>query len=63
MDYTNIPVEEAVQYVTINPATVINVQGTKGTLDIGKDADITIFDKNISIQKTIGRGKVIYEKH
>lgn len=63
MDYTEIPVEEAIQYVTINPATVINVQDTKGTLDIGKDADITIFDKDITIQTTIGKGKVIYEKH
>lgn len=63
MDHTDIPVEEAVQYVTINPATVINAQDSKGTLDIGKDADITIFDEDINIQITIGRGKVIYEKH
>lgn len=63
MDYTDIPMEEAIQYVTINPANVINVQDRKGTLDIGKDADITIFDKDVNIQRTIGKGKVIYEKH
>lgn len=63
MDHTDIPIEEAIQYVTINPATVINVQDRKGTLETGKDADITIFDKDINIQTTIGKGKVIYEKH
>ena len=63
MIHTDIPIEEAIRYVTINPAAVINMQDTKGTLDKGKDADITIFDGEMSIQTTIGRGKIIYEKH
>lgn len=63
MIHTDIPLEEAVKYVTINPASVINMQDKKGTLDKGKDADITIFDEEVNIQTTIGRGKVIYEKH
>lgn len=63
MLHTDIPVEEAIQYVTINPATVINVQDTKGTLEKGKDADIIIFDEHVNIKTTIGKGMVIYEKH
>ena len=63
MIHTDIPVEEAIQYVTINPATVINVQDRKGTLEKGKDADIIIFDEHVNIQTTIGKGMVIYEKH
>lgn len=61
--HTGNPIEETIGYVTINPATTINVQDTKGTLDVGKDADITIFDSDINIQMTIGKGKIIYEKH
>lgn len=63
MDYTDIPLIEAIRYVTINPARVINMQDTKGTFDLEKDADIVIFDKDINIQTTIGKGRVIYEKH
>ncbi|NLI90248.1 MAG: N-acetylglucosamine-6-phosphate deacetylase [Epulopiscium sp.] len=63
IDYTGIPVEEAIKYVTINPASVINVQDRKGTLDSGKDADITVLDENMEVQITIGKGKVIYAKH
>lgn len=63
IDYTGIPVEEAIKYVTINPASVINVQDAKGTLDSGKDADITVLDENMEVQITIGKGKVIYAKY
>ena len=61
--HTNVPIEQAIRYVTINPATVIGVEDKKGTLEIGKDADITIFNKGIKIEMTIGKGKMLYEKH
>lgn len=61
--YTDVPLEEAIKYVTINPAKVINAHHTKGTLDSGKDADITVFDGDMKVQITIGKGKVIYAKH
>lgn len=63
LNHTGNTIEKVISYVTINPATVIHMQDTKGTLDIGKDADITVFDSNINIQITIGKGRVIYEKH
>lgn len=61
MAHTTIPVEKAIKYVTINPAKVIGLEDKKGTLDCGKDADITVFDKNMVIEMTIGKGKKIYE--
>ena len=60
---TNIPVEKAIRYVTINPATVIGLEAKKGTLESGKDADITIFNEDMAIEMTIGKGKMLYEKH
>jgi N-acetylglucosamine-6-phosphate deacetylase len=51
---------DAVKMMTSTPATVMEVNETKGTLAPGKDADLVIFNKNIEIQKTIIGGKTIY---
>jgi N-acetylglucosamine-6-phosphate deacetylase len=60
MRYGNVPIETAIAYVTLNPATLIHVEKDKGSLAVGKDADITVFDENIHICHTIGRGQTIY---
>jgi N-acetylglucosamine-6-phosphate deacetylase len=48
--------------MTETPARVIGIEDQKGTLAIGKDADIVIFDKNININLTMIEGNVIYKK-
>lgn len=53
---------ETVQMITSTPARIIGVQDNKGSLAIGKDADIVIFDENINIINTIIGGKSI-NKH
>lgn len=57
---TNYSIPQLVQLVSINPARVLGLEFVKGTLDIGKDADITVFDEKINILMTIGKGKIIY---
>jgi N-acetylglucosamine-6-phosphate deacetylase len=47
---------------TLTPATIMNIAGNKGSIAIGKDADLVIFDEDINIEKTIIKGKVIYAK-
>ena len=61
--YTNsdIPLYECVNCASLNPATVIGVDKTKGSLETGKDADIIITDNNFEIKKTIIGGEVKYE--
>ena len=54
----NIP--EAVQMMTTTPARIMGVHDRKGSLTIGKDADIVIFDDNFTIRKTIVNGTVIF---
>jgi len=46
--------------ITLTPATIMNISDRKGSLTVGKDADIVIFDENISIHTTMIKGKVIY---
>ncbi|MGZ3778129.1 MAG: amidohydrolase family protein, partial [Mucilaginibacter sp.] len=42
------------------PAKIMKIDDRKGTLEIGKDGDIVIFDKDIQIDTTIVGGKIIY---
>ena len=61
--YTNsdIPLYECVNCASLNPATVIGMEKNKGSLEIGKDADIIITDNQFNIMKTIIGGKIKYE--
>ena len=61
--YTNssIPLWECVNGASLNPATTIGLADKKGSLDIGKDADIIICDNNFNVEKTIIGGTVRYE--
>lgn len=57
----DIPLIDAVRMMTITPATIIGVNGKKGSLVKGKDADIVIFDQNINIKMTIVEGNIIWQ--
>ena len=61
--YTNssIPLYECVNGATLNPATTIGVADKKGSIDVGKDADIIITDNKFNVQKTIIGGEIRYE--
>ena len=54
-----LSVPEAVKMVTANPARIMGLGATKGSLEKGKGADIVIFDDNINILKTIVNGHLI----
>lgn len=52
---------DAVKMASATPARIMGIDHQKGSLIIGKDADIIIFDENITISKTIINGKVVYQ--
>ncbi|TCC99428.1 N-acetylglucosamine-6-phosphate deacetylase [Pedobacter hiemivivus] len=56
----DIPLVEAVRMMSRTPATIMGVENTKGTLTVGKDADVLIFDENINIKTTMINGTVVY---
>lgn len=62
VDIAGLSIVEAVRMMTENPARILGVDRTKGTIEVGKDADIIVFDTNITIQTTVVKGKVIYHK-
>lgn len=58
--YTSLPVWEAVNAASLNPAKRIGVDGAKGSLEVGKDADIVLCDGEFNICRTIIGGRTIY---
>src|SRR5215218_1831179 len=52
----DVPVTDAVRMITSTPARILGVADKKGSLVAGKDADVVIFDSNITIQRTIVKG-------
>ena len=60
MDYTDLPVWEAVNAASLNPARRIGVDDRKGSLETGKDADIAIVNENFDVLRTIVGGRSVY---
>lgn len=58
---SNIPLYECVNCASLNPATTLGIDKAKGSLEIGKDADIIITDSEFNVEKTIIGGKIKYE--
>lgn len=58
---SNIPLYECVNCASLNPATVLGLDKTKGSLEKGKDADIIITDNEFNVKKTIIAGGIKYE--
>ena len=58
---SNIPLWECVNCASLNPATTIGLQDKKGSLSVGKDADIVILDNEFNVLSTIIKGEVRYE--
>lgn len=48
-----VSLPDAVRMATLNPARAIGLDRTKGSIEIGKDADLVLFDQNLNILKVI----------
>lgn len=59
---TNLNIYEAINLASLNPAKSIKVDDKKGSLEIGKDADIAIFNKDMNCLATIVQGDIVYNK-
>ena len=58
----DIPLIEIIRMITMNPARVMKVEEEKGSIDIGKDADIVILDNSFQVQYTMVKGKIVYRR-
>jgi len=61
INIANVSVTDAVKMMSYTPARIMNVVNRKGSLAVGKDADIVIFDDNVNIRSTIVKGNIIFD--
>jgi N-acetylglucosamine-6-phosphate deacetylase len=61
-EFTNCNFKEAIDTVTMNPAITLGIDKQKGTIAVGKDADIVIFENDFSIFATVIGGRIVYQK-
>lgn len=52
---------DIVQMACVNPSVLAQVSDTKGTLAVGKDADLVILDEEIQIKHVFVSGKEVYK--
>ena len=48
--------------ITSTPARILEVADRKGALVAGKDADIVLFNSDVTIQMIIIKGKIVYDR-
>lgn len=58
---TKSSLPEAVKMITQNPAKLLGIYEKKGSISIGKDADIVIMDDSFEVLNTIINGNIIYK--
>ena len=61
-DYSGLPLHEAVNLASRNPARVLGIEDRKGTLEPGRDADIAIIDRDFAVQQTIVEGRTVFRR-
>jgi len=60
VQFTGLPLPEAVRWVSLNPAADLGIDRETGSLKPGKWADIALFDDSIEVKRTFLRGRQVY---
>jgi len=60
--FTDCPLDVAIRMVTKIPAGLLGLKDKKGTITVGKDADLVLLDDNLSVHTTIVAGKIVFQK-
>jgi len=58
----NMPLDKAVRIVTSNVAEILKLKG-KGSLAVGKDADVVVLDSELRIRDLVARGELMTHQY
>ena len=59
---TSLSLPQVISLASANPAKALGIYSQKGSIDVNKDADIIIFDKELNCLMTIVEGHIKYKK-
>jgi len=62
MSFTDCTLDEVIQMGSANPAKQLNVFDRKGSIAVGKDADLVVLDENHNVMMTFCKGFLAYRK-
>ena len=60
--HTGIPLRDGILMASYNPAKIIGLRNNKGSIEVGKDADIVAIDEDINIYATMVEGDIVYNR-
>jgi len=61
MEFANRTLTEVVKLVTMNPAKELGLDHRKGSIEVGKDADLVVLNEECEPILTICRGKIAFQ--
>jgi len=61
INFTGLPLQEALPMATAVPAASIGLEGQKGVLAPGADADLIFLDAGLKVRKTMILGRTVYD--
>ena len=61
--FTGIPIEKLLACATTVPAEVLGISDKKGSIEVGKDADIVVIDNDWTVEKTFIEGNLVFERN
>ena len=60
-DLVDVSIQDALVMASANPAEVVGESRYRGTLEVGKKADIVVMDSDLNVTATIVDGRVVYQ--
>jgi N-acetylglucosamine-6-phosphate deacetylase len=60
VDLVGVTLLNAIRMATLTPATIIGLNGRKGSIEPGKDADLVVIDEAIHVYLTAVRGQIVF---
>jgi N-acetylglucosamine-6-phosphate deacetylase len=62
MQATDSPLTELWQCSNLNAARAIGISARKGSLEVGKDADLVLVDSSLNVHLTVVGGRIVYRR-
>lgn len=62
VEKAGVPFTDAIDFATYNPAKNIGVLHERGTIEVGKRADLTVLNSDFEVLYTLVNGKIVYKK-
>ena len=61
IETTDLNLSQAANMLSLNPAKLLGLEDRKGSISIGKDADLVVIDDEFQVKKAIISGNIIFD--